>query len=127
MLEFAFYNLGGLYLGQKKMKESLNFLVKALNNSRMFDGQSSSISAKTFKKINKIIDSTRKSGVVENVTQVDNFVRQNIKILEFLEYDLETPDEHVFNIGEGISKDKNAQLKMIGNSKNCKLSKIIKF
>jgi hypothetical protein len=42
------------------------------------------------------------------VTQVDNFVRQNIKILEFFEYDLETPDEHVFNIGEGISKDKNA-------------------
>jgi hypothetical protein len=86
----------------------------------MFDGKNSPISAKAFKKINKIIDATRKGGISENVASVNNFLRTNLKLLEFKSFDLETPDEQVFNLGSGVKKDKAARLNLIGNSINCK-------
>lgn len=116
ILEFAFYNLGALYHTQKNYKQSLDYLVKALNNSKMFDGKSSVFAPKTFKKINQILESS----VVEDKDSVKKFLRQNLKVLDFLDFDIETPDEQVFNLGNGIKKDKKAQLNLIGNSINCK-------
>jgi hypothetical protein len=88
----------------------------------MFNGNSSSIAAKTFKKINKIIDTSKKGAVVENIESVKNFLRTNLKVMEFLDFDIETPDEQVFNLGSGVKKDKSARLNLIGNSISCKNS-----
>lgn len=82
----------------------------------MFDGKSSVFAPKTFKKINQILESS----VVEDKDSVKKFLRQNLKVLDFLDFDIETPDEQVFNLGNGIKKDKKAQLNLIGNSINCK-------
>jgi hypothetical protein len=88
----------------------------------MFDGKSSSIASKTFKKINKIVDSAKKNGLTDNLASVESFLRTNLKVLEFSDYDLLTPDELVFNIGDNLKKDKNSKLNTIGNSFSSKYS-----
>lgn len=125
ILEFVFYNLGGLYLGQKQYSNALYYLINALNNSKMFDGESSSIPAKTFRKVVKMIDQAKEADDVKESEKVSQFVRKNLKSLTFKNYDVLTQDELILKLGEDSKKDKKAKQNLIGNSYNCKI--FIKF
>lgn len=127
ILEFVFYNLGGLYLGQKQYSNALYYLINALNNSKMFDGESSQIPAKTFRKVIKMIDQAKNAKDVTESEKVGEFIRQNLRTLKFKDFDVITQDELVLNLSEikGRKKDKKASSTLIGNSYSCKFSEII--
>ena len=123
ILEFAFYNLGGLYLGQKKYENALFYLIKALNNSKMFNGESTDISEKTFKKVVKMIDQARKNTQGDPAADTQNdqvslFIRNNLKCLEFKDFDCLTEDELVYQLNENFKKEKSAKKNLFGNSLN---------
>lgn len=116
ILEFVFYNLGGLYLGEKQYSNALYCLIKALNNSKMFDGESSEISAKTFKKVNKMIQQAKNGDNQKESEEVSSFIRQHLKCLKFKEFDVTTQDEMFYNLTLQNKKDKSAKNNLIGNS-----------
>lgn len=53
---------------------------------------------------------------------MDYLIKQNVKALSLVEYDLQTQDELVVNLGHAHKKDKLAREKLIGNSSFCKPS-----
>lgn len=129
ILEFVFYNLGGLYLGQKQYSNALYYLIKALNNSRTFDGENSSIPAKTFRKVVKMIDRAKEAENVEECESVKDFIRKNLNSLKFKNYDVVTQDEIILNLSstDKKKKDKKAKENLIGNTFNCNFDPINNF
>ncbi len=73
------------------------------------------------------MDNAKKGGSTDSLSSVESFLRSNLKVLEFEEYDLITPDEIVFNIGDNFKKDKASKLSIIGNSFICTFSFINYF
>jgi hypothetical protein len=115
ILEFPFYNLGGLYLGQKNYSNALYYCIQTLNNSKMFDGQTSEKSKKSFKKMTNIIAQAMKSQGSIDMPNVSNFIRQYLKIMKFGDFNIQTEDEQFYNLTVQREKKEQAKTQKLQN------------
>lgn len=95
ILEFVHFNLAGSYITLQNFKESLYHLVKSLNNRKTQDGSIPKNVQDAVAKITKILNKSRNKAPLgdKNIATMDHFMKQNVKALSLLDYDLQTHDE----------------------------------